>query len=142
MPKTLVALAMIIFAIASLTGAAWAGTVQVSGTHSESDIQSHCSAAGGVFFPSTSPDSGYGCTAAGGSISCNKSGSCSGECATCGKPALARRGSTVFGVLSGATLRKYGGHTPTKNVAESVRVKQPMANERSPSDSETHHGRR
>jgi hypothetical protein len=140
------ALAMIIFAsttIAALTVGALAGTVQLSGTHSESDIQSHCTAAGGVFFGSTSSDSGYGCTAAGGSVNCNKAGECSGECATCGKgPATAHGGKTIFGVLSGTTLKKLGTRTPTKTMAESIRARRPMTIERGPIETETHHGRK
>jgi hypothetical protein len=140
-----VALAMI-FAVtaAALTGAALAGTVQLSGTHSEGDIQSHCSAAGGVFFGSTSSDSGYGCTAAGGSISCNRAGECTGECATCGKsPTVAHGGGkTIVGVLSGTTLKKLGARTPTRTMAQSTRVRSPMVNERGEGETESHHGRR
>jgi hypothetical protein len=105
-----------------------AGTVQIKGNQSESSIKSHCDKAGGVFFGSGGGDGGYGCTAAGGSISCNKSGECSGECSTCGKPAVAHKGpNTIFGVLSGSTL-KTGTNAPAKPTEKPVHIKQPLAN--------------
>lgn len=49
----------------------------LAGTWSKASIKSHCDAAGGRFGTGTS-DGGYRCTAAGGSVSCNSKGKCTG----------------------------------------------------------------
>jgi hypothetical protein len=85
---------------------AWADKVALSGTYSQTGILASCTKAGGQF---NSDDSGFGCSTDKGSVQCSTNGKCTGECDTCGKgPAVAHRGSTIFGVLSGTTLKAAG----------------------------------
>jgi hypothetical protein len=136
------ALAVVILAaatIATLTGGAFAGTVKVSGTHNEADIEKHCNDAKGVYFSSGST---YGCSSTGGDIKCT-SGNCVGSCKSCG-PAIAHGKDPIFGVLSGTTLKKLGTDIPTKTTARPVRVKTPVADS-SPgatSNNETRRGKK
>jgi hypothetical protein len=118
--------ALILIAITTLgflTDTAWAGKVVLSGTHSQTGILASCTKAGGQF---NSNDSGFGCTTDKGSVQCTTKGQCTGECATCGKPAIAHKGDPILGVLSGTTL-KAGTNTPAKTTATPIRVKTPVA---------------
>jgi hypothetical protein len=90
--------------------AAWADRVILSGTYSQTDILKSCVAAGGSY---SSGPGAYGCSTDKGSVTCNTAGKCYGSCDSCGKPAIARKGHTIFGVLSGTTL-KAGPNAPTK----------------------------
>src|SRR6202167_2283402 len=75
---------------------AWADKVALSGTYSQTGILASCTKAGGQF---NSDDSGFGCSTDKGSVQCSTNGKYTGECDTCGKgPAVAHRGSTIFGV--------------------------------------------
>src|SRR5215217_4726616 len=68
-----------------LAGVASAGTVQISGTHSESDIKSTCAAAGGSY---TTNGNAYGCLNTCGNDLCSVScigGKCLGTCPKCGE---------------------------------------------------------
>jgi hypothetical protein len=51
----------------------------------------------------------YGCTTGKGSVQCGKDGKCTGECATCGGPAIRPKGG-LTGVLSGI-VQKAGANT-------------------------------
>jgi hypothetical protein len=102
-------LAPVLFAVTVLNfvaDTAWADKVALSGTYSQTGILASCTKAGGEF---NSDDSGFGCTTNKGSVQCSTNGKCTGECDTCGKgPAIAHRGHTIFGVLSGTTLKAAG----------------------------------
>src|ERR1700691_3334697 len=95
-------LAPVLFAVTVLNfvaDTAWADKVALSGTYSQTGILASCTKAGGEF---NSDDSGFGCTTNKGSVQCGTNGKCTGECDTCGKgPAIAHRGGSIFGVLSG-----------------------------------------
>ena len=122
------------------SGAALAGTKQVAGTHSASEIKGSCDKAGGVYF---SGSEGYSCVAAGGEVDCNKNGKCTGDCKTCG-PAVAKGGTgSVNGILSGTTLKASTG-TSTKATAQPVRVRQPVGdtNKVGMGDSGDHHNKK
>jgi hypothetical protein len=108
--------AIFIFVIATaISNAALAGMVQVSGTHSESEIAGACKKAGGVSF---SDDNGtYGCETPKGNIKCTN-GNCVGKCDSCGSPTIARgKGGPVLGILSGTTL-KAGPGAVAKNTPQ------------------------
>jgi hypothetical protein len=125
--------------IAAMTSGALAATVQISGTHGEADIKSHCDSAGGVY---TTNDGGrYGCYAKGGEIEC-QNGKCVGRCETCGKgAAIAHKGDPILGVLSGTTL-KAGTNARTKTTAAPTRVKRPVADSGGTSNTENHQGKK
>jgi hypothetical protein len=96
--------------LASFADTAWADKVALSGTYSQTSILNSCTKAGGQF---NSDDSGFSCSTDKGSVTCNTYGKCVGECETCGKgPAVAHRGGTPFGVLSGSTLKAAGNGHP------------------------------
>jgi len=134
-------LALIISIVAMvIPGAALAGRVAVSGTHSESEIKSACGKAqGGVSF--TDDNGTYGCQSDGGSIKCTN-GKCVGECSNCGA-AIVHGKNPVIGVLSGTTL-KAGASSTTKTATQPVHVKKPVAvsNSGGTSNSETHQGKK
>src|ERR1700733_2893869 len=91
-PALLIAVTMLGFS----TAAAWADRVILSGTYSQTDILKSCVAAGGSY---SSGPGAYGCSTDKGSVTCNTAGKCYGSCDSCGKPAVAHRGHTIFGVL-------------------------------------------
>ena len=100
-------------------------TVILSGTISRSSLKASCDAAGGVY---GSGSAGYACTAKGGSVSCNNSGKCYGNCGNCG-PNPDAIGRTVDGMLRaqvGGVAVKQVTSTPTKPTAGPVRVNQPV----------------
>ena len=133
---------LILCAIAALwfsTGAALAGRVVLSGTHSESDILKTCVGAGGTF---SSGPGGYGCVTDKGQVSCNKGGKCYGECPNCG-PAVKHKGATALGVLSGTTLKKIGTAAPTKPPVKPIHTKLPAdSNPSATSNNEAHHDKK
>lgn len=137
-----ITLAIVILVAATcvpFTGGALAGKVQVSGTHNEADIKSHCDAAKGVYFTN---DSGtYGCDAPGGAIKCT-SGKCEGTCQSCGA-AIAHGKGGVLGVLSGTTL-KAATNATTKKTTKPVTVKRPVEqrNSGATSNTDVHHGKK
>jgi hypothetical protein len=102
-------LALVLIAVTALNfvaGTAWGAKVALSGTYSQTSILASCTKAGGQF---NSDDSGFGCSTDKGSVQCTTNGKCTGECATCGKgPAIAHKAGSVFGVLSGTTLKAAG----------------------------------
>ena len=63
-------------------GAASAGTIKLSGTHSSTEIESTCDREGGLFIvaPKTG---GYGCVKGGNVVGCNSGGQCTGTCPNC-----------------------------------------------------------
>jgi hypothetical protein len=139
--KKICMVVMVLAAVAtSIPGAALAGTVPVSGTHSELEITKTCGQAkGGV--PFTDDNGTYGCRTTKGSVSC-KNGTCTGTCDNC-NPAIAHGKTPVFGVLSGTTL-KAGANSTTKTTAQPIHIKTPVAesNAGSASNSETHQGKK
>lgn len=97
-------------------------TVILSGTHSRSSLKSSCDAAGGVY---GSGSAGYACTTKNGSVACNNSGKCYGNCGNCG-PNPDAAGRTVEGVLRVPVGGVAVVSTPTKPTAGPVRVNQPV----------------
>ena len=68
--------------------------VQISGTHSVSNIETHCIDNGGTFF--NGPGGGYGCAGSGGgTVTCNAKGKCTGTVSGSSKPS----GSGIAGVI-------------------------------------------
>jgi len=102
----------LLIALVSFSNSALADTVVLSGTHSKSDILQSCVGAGGSF---SSGSGGYSCTTEKGSVNCNNSGKCVGNCESCGASNVKQKGprGTPQGVLSGTTL-KAGSTTPPK----------------------------
>ena len=110
---------LILCAIAAFwfaTGTALAGKVSLSGI-SQTGLLASCNKAGGNF---SSSDDGFSCTTGKGSVTCTTNGKCTGECETCGKPAITRKGNTALGVLSGNTLKAVGTGKQTVNGAGST----------------------
>jgi hypothetical protein len=125
MRKLSIALVLAAIAVGAFADGAQAGTKVLAGTYSQSQIEKACSAAGGV--STTKDNGGYGCYATGGDVECTSAGKCTGRCATCGGPAIAHGGKgTVFGVLSGSTL-KAGNTIATKNTSAPPTVRRPVA---------------
>jgi hypothetical protein len=54
---------------------------KLGGTHSVSNIQSHCIDSGGHYFEG--PNGSYGCAGTGGTVTCTKGGQCTGTCPKC-----------------------------------------------------------
>jgi hypothetical protein len=99
-PRVLIALlAASIMVLADDTASA--GTVKL-GNHSSTEIQSACTAVGGVY---TDNGRGYGCAGPGGSVYCNNKQQCTGNCGKCG------RTSGITAVLTGQ--RGTVGTAPT-----------------------------
>ena len=96
------------------TNAALADRVILSGTYSQNDILKSCVGAGGQF---NSTPGGYSCSTDKGSVNCNKSGKCYGDCETCGSPTVAHKGGTILGVLSGTTLKAGTDIKPSQGPA-------------------------
>ena len=93
-----------------------------------------------MFFFSTS--AGYSCVAEGGTIDCSTKGKCTGDCTNCG-PAVKHKGVTVFGILSGTTLKKIGTAAPTKPPVKPIHTKLPAdSNPSATSNNEAHHDKK
>ena len=96
----------------ALCGEAWAAKVNISGRHSQSEIQATCGAVGGDFF--TFPSGQYGCSKLcdGGicEVTCSSNGNCTGNCPACGggdQPVL-RGSNEVTRVLNNLrTAKRY-----------------------------------
>ena len=72
-----------------LAGVVWAGQVSISGTHTKAEIKATCDSVGGVY--SDDPNGAYSCINTCGDgdtcgVACNKSGKCTGDCPSCGRP--------------------------------------------------------
>jgi hypothetical protein len=78
---------------------ATAKTVILGGSYSKSTVQKDCNAAGGTFY-SGGRGGAYGCNAPGGSVTCSKSGKCTGSCDAC-----RTAGGGLTGVLHGGPNR-------------------------------------
>src|ERR1019366_4556685 len=111
---TLVSVLFAVTMLNVLTDTALADRVVLTGTYSASDIKASCNSNGGTF---ATDGAAYGCSTKKGSVTCNWDGQCIGNCKSCG-PAVTRGNRTIFGVLSGATL-KVGANTQTVRAAES-----------------------
>jgi hypothetical protein len=110
------AIALVTLATPSFfTGAAWADKVALSGTYSQSQMLGICNKAGGAF---SSSDSGFSCLTGKGSVECSTNGKCSGECATCGGPAIRPKGG-LSGVLSGIAQRGGAAAQPVHGTGSS-----------------------
>jgi hypothetical protein len=117
------------------TNTALGGKVSLP-TLSQKGLLAACGKAGGNF---NSDDSGFSCDGPGGSVHCTTSGKCTGECDTCGKPAITHKGgNTTVGVLSGNTL-KAGPTTPTKTTEKPIHVKQPVVDSNSGTTNNNEH---
>src|SRR4051794_11301920 len=64
-------------ALPTMTGAAYATNVTISGTHSKTEIKSTCAANGGGF--SDDGANGYSCIGKGGIVTCSNAGKCTGS---------------------------------------------------------------
>jgi hypothetical protein len=106
-------LASILFSLlvfVSGTTAAIAGHVTL-GTHNESDISSHCGAAGGSYYNSGGV---YGCFGPGGDVTCSgKTKKCFGTCSNC-SAARASLGGFLAGKLQGVKTTSAPTSSPSK----------------------------
>jgi hypothetical protein len=74
-------LAVSMVLLGALMRPASAGMVDLSGTHSATDIKGHCDAAGGEFHVDPG---GYACNNGGNIVTCTDNGKCVGVCPNCG----------------------------------------------------------
>lgn len=120
--------------VALCTVDASARTVKISGTHSYNEIALKCINADGSFYHTTS--GGYGCNTKNGStgttVSCDKSGHCTGQVPIKGVPP--GKGNIVSILNSGVTTTKGGSGSTTRkpvNVGATnspTQVNAPVAN--------------
>ena len=122
-------------AVVLLAHAGLAATKVLSGTHSESEIKSTCSAAGGTFTGGSG--AAYGCFTDKGAVNCNSKGLCVGECAKCAQVAKG-----VTGVLrppASAGAASAAGRTTTTRRLPVNNVNQSVASQRSGQSGGTKH---
>ncbi|HET7912692.1 MAG TPA: hypothetical protein VFL49_11720, partial [Pseudolabrys sp.] len=86
--------------LAFIAAPARAKTIKLSGTHTRDEIKTTCEKNGGTFDPGAG-NIAYGCIGKGGSVYCNKKGTCAGVCENCGGKAAPGKGG-MGGILTSA----------------------------------------
>jgi hypothetical protein len=95
-PVRMAAACTVLFTLGLLMDGAWAKPITIGGTHSAGEIRQTCESNGGTYY-SGGPDNSYGCQTGKGSVTCESSGKCKGNCPSCG---AAQRGSGgIKGIL-------------------------------------------
>jgi hypothetical protein len=117
-----IGLTIFAFAILGLSSSATLAMGHVGlGSHSTSDIKSHCDAAGGSYYNSGGV---YGCFGPGGDVTCSgKNGKCFGSCSKCGSAARLSGKGGVAGFLKSPTtglLKETSGGTKAGPIKTNV----------------------
>jgi hypothetical protein len=106
-------LALILIAIIALWISALpvlAGTIAF-GSGTNASLKGLCDKHGGAY--TENEDGGSTCSGKGGSITCTGKGKCTGQCETCGDPAVKHKPITILGVIPGTILKKVGTTSPS-----------------------------
>jgi hypothetical protein len=89
-------------ALALVVAPAAAGVVKLSGTHTRDEIKTTCEKNGGTFDGVGGNGAAYGCIGKGGTVQCNKDGTCAGVCPNCGGKSASSTKGGVGGILTGS----------------------------------------